>query len=612
MTTQQLKQLIADDKIEQAIDEILRITEGSNLHNDVVLQSGRFHAYKKDLFKEIKSKEENKLQINQITTNLLLIIDQLANNLSVNEHYYGNMFKENNELTILAQLIVNQIKENKIDVVSILGKDREFNYIVKSGRIESDWVSIIKNIFIENKLYKFLGIIKDYTNDESIHEYYNKLTDNKNIAKLIEDGIIDDTIEYLRRTSYNSNIRSDVAEIVELYDFNNSAEIDLSLPKWKIDKNRNRIVDKLNNLLLRYPDLQFVVLDDVKIKKRTNSFYNYSIPSFNKFVLSDTLKNPLKLLFILNIFLVITSIGSSKIYNGNIILFTFVLTILLCIICIYRLCYFKIDSIQKSKLKNEISFISIGDENKLLRNKILEIDKAIRMSLILVWVGWLLLYSIFIILLFRRVQYSSTLIAVFTHISSFGLFITFTIFFNRRNKDVNKLNNYYLNDTSQNGIFFFILILVFEIFHPMLLPREIKLAELSIILYQILSGLCIALLVGKLDSRYLKLPFWIIISLYLYSIIQPLQNSFNLTLDIRNPRTMEVINIGRQNAFNSNIGVIGEPIGTLEDFYKQLAKYCLVYALVAKVFFALVIEYLLKYGIIRRYFLKFRFPQIKN
>jgi len=77
MTKAQLRQLIAENRLEEAIRELLALTHDTRFQQDVVLLSSRFSEYKSLQIKNIESPADLELRRSQITHALLAVVEQL-------------------------------------------------------------------------------------------------------------------------------------------------------------------------------------------------------------------------------------------------------------------------------------------------------------------------------------------------------------------------------------------------------------------------------------------------------------------------------------------------------------------------------------------------------
>ncbi len=77
MPKAQLRQLIAENRLDEAIREMLALTHDTRFQQDVVLLSSRFSEYKSQEIKGIESFRELELRRNQITHALLAVVEQL-------------------------------------------------------------------------------------------------------------------------------------------------------------------------------------------------------------------------------------------------------------------------------------------------------------------------------------------------------------------------------------------------------------------------------------------------------------------------------------------------------------------------------------------------------
>jgi len=77
MNKAQLRQLIAENRLDEAIRELLALTRNTRFEQDVVLLSSRFSEYKSQEIKGIESFRELELRRSQITHALLAVVEQL-------------------------------------------------------------------------------------------------------------------------------------------------------------------------------------------------------------------------------------------------------------------------------------------------------------------------------------------------------------------------------------------------------------------------------------------------------------------------------------------------------------------------------------------------------
>jgi hypothetical protein len=77
MNKAQLRQLIADNRLEEAIRELLTLTQGTHLYQPVVLLSGRFQEYKSQEAKGLLSSDDLERRRIQIAYALLALVEQL-------------------------------------------------------------------------------------------------------------------------------------------------------------------------------------------------------------------------------------------------------------------------------------------------------------------------------------------------------------------------------------------------------------------------------------------------------------------------------------------------------------------------------------------------------
>lgn len=79
MNKQQVKQLIAKNRLEEAIFSLLSISKDTHLHNDVIIQSRRLSEYKTLIVKGTENTDTLNRYQAQIAHSLLIIIDALPN-----------------------------------------------------------------------------------------------------------------------------------------------------------------------------------------------------------------------------------------------------------------------------------------------------------------------------------------------------------------------------------------------------------------------------------------------------------------------------------------------------------------------------------------------------
>lgn len=80
MLKQHLKKQLTNDEIQEVINQLLVLTqhpERKKLHNDVILQSGKFKAYQLEKIRDTTATSEQLITISNIREALLYIIDNL-------------------------------------------------------------------------------------------------------------------------------------------------------------------------------------------------------------------------------------------------------------------------------------------------------------------------------------------------------------------------------------------------------------------------------------------------------------------------------------------------------------------------------------------------------
>ena len=162
-----------------------------------------------------------------------------------------------------------------------------------------------------------------------------------------------------------------------------------------------------------------------------------------------------------------------------------------------------------------------------------------------VWIGWLVLYSSFLIKYYHKyftvfnidnylgsfVTNNEMLIQIWldawSYVSSLGLIACFSILFY---KNKNRKNRHYDNPISIYSMYIIITIILIEIIVSLYtgvntdkeLIENLNIQTLFKIIVGMFSSLSIALLTGRLDSKFISAPIIFIIIFYLYSGIQPL------------------------------------------------------------------------------------------
>jgi len=87
---EQLIKLISAGKTNQAIHLLLEITNGTDLHNDVVIQSARYKDYEKNKDLGTSSFDQQKISLAKVNTALVSIVESL----DINEDEHLELFKE--------------------------------------------------------------------------------------------------------------------------------------------------------------------------------------------------------------------------------------------------------------------------------------------------------------------------------------------------------------------------------------------------------------------------------------------------------------------------------------------------------------------------------------
>ncbi len=212
----------------------------------------------------------------------------------------------------------------------------------------------------------------------------------------------------------------------------------------------------------------------------------------------------------------------------------------------------------------------------------------------LVWIGFLLLYGTFFYTTFYAdfadtiFSYPSTwkstfkesieekkyifqlLEDIWTHISSLGFIMCFSILF-YKNPDPGK--KHYENPITTYSFFILIIFILIEVFAIFFFESTDNLILFKIIT-GIISSVSIALLIGRLDSRFLNISIWFILTMFIYASIQLLPAYFDLY---------------SQDASNNL------------DLSSVVESFALNFALFSKAVFFLLIYWLINEGKLMRY-----------
>ena len=78
MDKRKIRQLIGENRLDEAIKELLKLTENTHHHHDVILQSTRLNEYKNQQIKGIATSSELNQMRNQIADAMLSITNQLS------------------------------------------------------------------------------------------------------------------------------------------------------------------------------------------------------------------------------------------------------------------------------------------------------------------------------------------------------------------------------------------------------------------------------------------------------------------------------------------------------------------------------------------------------
>ena len=78
MDKRKIRQLIGENRLNEAIKELLKLTENTHHHHDVVLKSTRLNEYKSQQIKGIATSSELNQMRNQIADAMLSITNQLS------------------------------------------------------------------------------------------------------------------------------------------------------------------------------------------------------------------------------------------------------------------------------------------------------------------------------------------------------------------------------------------------------------------------------------------------------------------------------------------------------------------------------------------------------
>ncbi len=188
--------------------------------------------------------------------------------------------------------------------------------------------------------------------------------------------------------------------------------------------------------------------------------------------------------------------------------------------------------LEGDKIKPLLGLETTYGLNKAYKRALIEL-RRFNKNWSFVWWGWASLHGYWIVkaLLFIMlcIETDNYIILVgiecfFYEISSLFIFLSFTIiYFQKENKSI--------------PIWKFIFVLLFIVtliakmsFTFVGLESDNSLQIILNIISGLLGGLAIILLVGRLDSHYLAVPFWVIVFLYFYGLIQYSINDFEETM----------------------------------------------------------------------------------
>lgn len=159
--------------------------------------------------------------------------------------------------------------------------------------------------------------------------------------------------------------------------------------------------------------------------------------------------------------------------------------------------------------------------------------KEFKWSWWLVWVGFLLLYVVFVVVEFpsyfsmeaddsfiKDKEYSP-LKNIFTHVSSLGFIMCFSILFYKNEASTKKHS---INSITLYTFCFLVILSIIDI----IALNHSDLQLLFKIIAGIIACVSIALLIGRLDSKILNVPVWIILLIFFYAGVQLLTGYFDL------------------------------------------------------------------------------------
>lgn len=187
--------------------------------------------------------------------------------------------------------------------------------------------------------------------------------------------------------------------------------------------------------------------------------------------------------------------------------------------------------LESDKIKPLLGLETTYGLNKAYKRALIEL-RRFNKNWSFVWWGWASLYGYWIVkalLLEQGINTDNYIILVgiecfFYEISSLFIFLSFTIiYFQKENKSIPIWK------------FIFVLLFIVTLITKMSLTfagfkPDDSLQIILNIISGLLGGLAIILLVGRLDSHYLAVPFWIIVFLYFYGLIQYSINDFEHTM----------------------------------------------------------------------------------
>jgi phosphate/sulfate permease len=162
------------------------------------------------------------------------------------------------------------------------------------------------------------------------------------------------------------------------------------------------------------------------------------------------------------------------------------------------------------------------------------------------WVGWILLYSFWWLSELPQFQiikvYKDIVEPFINNISSLFILYAFLILYFRR------------EDRTNNNTWRFIFLLLFTVSGCIMFQVEggNDIKNIYSIIGGLFAGLSIALISGRLDSKFLSIPFWIIVVLYIYALIQTSIPNFDKNSE-------DIYNIWYKSA-NMNIALIAKSL----------------------------------------------------